>query len=201
MKPMIVASHIISALLHPLILPAIAFFLLLFFDPSLSFSAQLLYYGVAVCFSVITIPLYILWLKQHGAVDSLDITQREQRTTPLLVGAGSYFVGFLVLTLLGAPVLVSGLLWCYATNTLLVTLITRWWKVSVHTTAIGGPLAALLFQFGPFVLPFLMLVPLVGGARVVLNRHTVAQVSVGAGIGLGLTALQLMLLFELPLRL
>jgi membrane-associated phospholipid phosphatase len=124
-------------------------------------------------------------------IESADILVREQRLNPLLVGALSYGLGFVALYLLDAPPLVQGLMFCYATNTLLVVLITRWWKVSVHTTAAGGPLVPFIFQFGLLAAPFLILVPLVGWSRVVLERHTLAQVLVGACIGLGLTAVQL----------
>jgi membrane-associated phospholipid phosphatase len=189
-------AKVISAIFHPLIIPAVAFYLLLFGDAVERFSDTLLYYGIALIFSVLFIPGYIWWLKRRGRVESMDIKVREQRLNPLLVGAASYFLGFMVLLALGAPAIVQGLMFCYATNTLLVVLITRWWKVSVHTTAIGGPIAALFFQFGSVVAPLLVLVPLVGGSRVVLRRHTVAQVLVGAIIGLGLTALQLAFFFS-----
>lgn len=87
-------------------------------------------------------------------------------------------------------------MFCYATNTLLVVLITNWWKVSVHTTAMSGPLVVLAYQFGNVVFPFFGLIPLVGAARLVLKRHTVAQVLVGAAIGVLMTALQIQLLFR-----
>jgi membrane-associated phospholipid phosphatase len=189
-------ARLVSALFHPLLLPAIAFWLLLFFDQRLTLGAQLLFLGVAICFSVVLIPLYIFWLKQRGVVESMDIVVRRQRLNPLLLGALSYFVGFLALSWLDAPYLVQGLMFCYATNTLLVVFITRWWKVSVHTTAISGPLVALLFQFGPLVIPWFALIPFVGASRVILRRHTVAQVLVGAAIGLLLTMLQLKILFR-----
>ncbi|MCG8348083.1 MAG: hypothetical protein MI924_09940, partial [Chloroflexales bacterium] len=152
---------------------------------------QRLFLGVAGCFSVVLIPLYIFWLKQRGGVEAMDSVVRHQRMNPLLLGALSYFVGFLALYWLDAPYLVQGLMFCYATNTLLAALITRWWKVSVHATAISGPLVALRFQFGPLVIPWFVLIPFVGASRVILRRHTVAQVLVGAAIGLLLTTLQL----------
>ena len=79
---------------------------------------------------------------------------------------------------------------------LLAALISRWWKVSVHATAISGPLVALRFQFGPLVIPWFVLIPFVGASRVILRRHTVAQVLVGAAIGLLLTTLQLEIFFR-----
>ena len=109
-------ARLVSALFHPVLLPAIAFWLLLFFDPRLTLGAQRLFLGVAGCFSVVLIPLYIFWLKQRGGVESMDSVVRHQRMNPLLLGALSYFVGFPALYWLDAPYLVQGLMFCYATN-------------------------------------------------------------------------------------
>ena len=189
-------AQIISAIFHPLILPAIAFTILIAADPANDLSRKLIIGTVALIFSVVLVPSYIFWLKSRGIVESTDIIIRQQRINPLAIAITSYFVGFLLLKVLQAPALVQGLMFCYFTNTLLVLLITNWWKVSIHTTAVSGPLTALIYQFGNVVLPFLVLIPLVGASRLILKRHTIAQVIVGAAIGVFLTALQLRLLFS-----
>jgi membrane-associated phospholipid phosphatase len=150
---------------------------------------------VSVLFSCVLIPAYIFYLKKKGSVDSMDINLREQRMNPLILGITSYFIGFLILSALHSPNLVQGLMFCYASNTLLVLFITHRWKVSVHATSISGPLVALTFQFGMVVLPFYILIPIVATSRVILKRHTVGQVIVGSLIGLVLTSLQLRYLF------
>jgi membrane-associated phospholipid phosphatase len=188
-------AQVISAILHPLILPAIAFTLLVIVDPNPDSLHKLIMISVAIVFSVVLVPAYIFFLKHKGVVDSADIVVREQRINPLTMGAVSYFIGFLLLNFIGASSLVQGLMFCYATNTLLVVLITNWWKVSVHTTAISGPLVVLAYQFGSVVLPFFGLIPLVGASRLILKRHTLAQVLVGAAIDILLTALQIQLFF------
>jgi membrane-associated phospholipid phosphatase len=188
-------AQVVSAIFHPLVLPAIAFTALVIADPTQDLFRKLMIEGVAIFFSVILVPAYILFLKRKGLVDSADIIIREQRINPLLMGAASYFIGFLLLKILGASSLIQGLMFCYATNTLLVVLITNWWKVSVHTTAMSGPLVVLAYQFGTLVLPLFGLIPLVGASRLILKRHTVAQVLVGAAIGVLMTALQIQLFF------
>lgn len=188
-------ATLISAIFHPLILPAVAFALLTVPDDTLSSGQKLLIIFVGTFFTCILIPAYILYLKKKGEVDSIDINRREQRMNPLIVGIISYFTGFLILSAMPSPTLVKGLMFCYASNTLLVLVITRWWKVSVHATSISGPLVALTYQFGTAVLPFYILIPIVAASRVILRRHTVGQVTVGSLIGLGLTALQLKYLF------
>ena len=188
-------AKIISAIFHPLILPAIAFTILIAANSADDLSHKLMVGAIALTFSVVLVPGYIFWLKHKGVVDSADIIIREQRINPLAIAIASYFVGFLLLELIQASDIVKGLMWCYATNTLLVLLITNWWKVSIHTTAISGPLTALMYKFGSIIIPFLILIPLVGVSRLILKRHTIMQVIVGAAIGVFLTALQLQILF------
>jgi membrane-associated phospholipid phosphatase len=189
-------AQAISAIFHPLVLPAIAFTILVVTDSTSDVLHKLIVEGVAIVFSVVLLPFYIFFLKRKGVVDSADIIIREQRINPLIMAVVSYFIGFLLLRVVGAPSLIQGLMFCYATNTLIIVLITYWWKVSVHTTAISGPLVALAFQFGSIVFPFFGLIPLVGASRLILKRHTLAQVLVGAAIGVLTTALQLRLFFS-----
>ncbi len=85
---------------------------------------------------------------------------------------------------------------CYASNTLLVMLVAKWWKISVHTTGIAGPLVALAYAFGPVVHSFFLLIIVIGVARVHLKRHTVLQVLVGGALGLLLTYLQFHIFFS-----
>jgi membrane-associated phospholipid phosphatase len=189
-------AQIVSAIFHPLALPAIAFTFLVVADSTHDLPHKLIVEGVAIVFSVILVPAYIFFLKRKGVVDSADITIREQRINPLLMAVVSYFIGFLLLKTVGASGLIQGLMFCYATNTLLIVVITNWWKVSVHTTAISGPLVVLAYQFSSVVFPFFGLILLVGASRLILKRHTFAQVLVGAAIGVLMTALQIRLFFN-----
>ena len=86
-------------------------------------------------------------------------------------------MGFSFLTLFGAPSIVRGLMFCYVTNTIVVLLITRRWKISIHTTAIANPLVAIVVHFGWMMAPILVLVPIVGLARVKMKRHDEWQVA------------------------
>jgi membrane-associated phospholipid phosphatase len=97
-----------------------------------------------------------------------------------------------------APIIIQALMFCYATNTLFVLLITVWWKVSVHTTAASGPLVALTYSFGSLVFPFYLIVPLVGLSRLILKKHTILQVIVGMLIGIIGTAVQVHYGFKVP---
>jgi membrane-associated phospholipid phosphatase len=70
-------------------------------------------------------------------------------------------------------------------------MITRRWKISIHTTGIAGPLVALTYQFGWMLLPLYILIPIVGLARVKMHRHTQLQVVAGGILGVAMTIVQL----------
>ncbi len=189
-------AKLISAALHPLLTPAVGFLMLITTNERLNLTEKVISTVIAVSFSCL-FPIASLWyLLQKGTVESIDVVVREQRPWPLTLASINYFVGFLLLSSVQAPELVQGLMFCYGTNTLVVALITIWWKVSVHTTAMSALLVALTYSFGPWVLPFFLLVSLVGISRVVLNRHTVSQVIIGGLLGLVLTAIQIQLFFQ-----
>ncbi len=154
------------------------------------------HFFTALSFSMIIPFLYIFYLKKKGHLKNVDITERMQRLNPFAFSILSYFAGFFVLGFFDAPLHVQGLMFCYGSNTLLVMLVTRWWKVSVHTTGIAGPLVALTFGFGPMVYTYYPLIILVGLSRIVLKRHTVMQVLAGGLMGLSLTALQFSMFFS-----
>lgn len=186
----------VSDLFHPISNAGIAFFLLTMFTGSNDIVMKTIYFIIALSFSMIIPFLYIFSLKRKGHLETVDITERMQRLNPFAFSILSYFAGFIVLRLADAPLHVQGLMFCYGSNTLLVMLVTRWWKVSVHTTGIAGPLVALTFGFGTVVYPFYSLIILVGLSRIVLKRHTIMQVLAGGLIGLSLTALQFAIFFS-----
>jgi membrane-associated phospholipid phosphatase len=181
----------ISRIFNPLLNPVIAFAILIFSASRLGGAQQMGYFTIATVFSSATIYAYIYYLKHKRVIHSTEFIVREHRINPLTFGVLSYALGFFFLTLFNAPPIVRGLMFCYVTNTIVVLLITRRWKISIHTTAIANPLVAIVYQFGWMALPILGLVPLVGFARVKMGRHDVLQVAAGGLLGILMTALQL----------
>jgi len=191
-------AKLLSTVFNPLLNSTYAFLLLVgTTDVELAVRRKLAIFCIAILFSTVVPIAHVAWLKRRGAVESLDVDQRQRRLWPLIVGILSYAAGYRILVWMQAPPVVVGLMFCYATNTLLVTIITRWWKVSVHATGIAGPVVVLIFRFGWPAVPLYALVPLVAQARVVLGKHTTWQVVVGACIGTFLTAIQLHYLFHI----
>ena len=187
------ASLFVSAVFSPVVLPVFTFSAIVLSEPAagLSPAKKWLIWCVCMLSTTFVVSGYVVYLKVKGLVGNLDLDVREERKKPFLVGLASHIVGFALVYALDAPPLITWLMFCYVTNTLLIQIITRWWKVSVHAAGIGGACVAWAFLFGSVVAPLFALAPIVGISRVVLRKHTVAQVIVGMLIGLCLTAAQL----------
>ncbi|WP_431630820.1 hypothetical protein [Alkalinema pantanalense] len=168
-----------------------AFFLLVITSSELNLWLKILAYSITILFSSLIVFGYVFYLKYLGVIKSTDLSQREERIIPLTVALLSYSLGYVFLTMLKMPMLLRGLMFCYAANTLIILMITRRWKISLHTTGIAGPIVALTYQFGLVMLPFYSLIPIVGMSRVLSKRQQVPQVIAGGLLGLGLTAVQL----------
>lgn len=76
----------------------------------------------------------------------------------------------------------------YAAVTSAIAIISLFWKVSAHSAGIAGPITALIWVYGPFVLPFLFFTVVVGWARWHQKLHTMAQLAGGIIIAILVTA-------------
>lgn len=75
-----------------------------------------------------------------------NIPERSARPRPFVFSIASYLVGFLLLMLTGALLLMSGLMLAYSINTSVMFLVTLFWKISVHAAGVTGPLTFLVFR-------------------------------------------------------
>jgi membrane-associated phospholipid phosphatase len=154
----------------------------------------LLFSATGILFAgIIPVLLTIYWSMLVRNIP-YDIPEKGDRTWLLLMVIGSYGLGALAFFLLQAPWLLTGLMICYCSNTIIVLVINLWWKISVHTMGIAGPMAAVIFAVGLPGLLFLGLLLPVAWSRVYLRRHTLYQVIAGAVLGFVLTGIQLFLM-------
>ncbi len=106
--------------------------------------------------------------------------------TLMLHGANYYFLSKINLPQLYMLFLLSGLI------SLLVTAgITRFWKISMHMTGVGGLMGALLLcalfwavDMRLYIAAVAIVAGLIGSARLQLKAHTPAQIGMGFIAGL-----------------
>ena len=145
--------------------------------------------------SVLPMAIILFWVKRLNT-DS-DISNRTDRYVPLIVGIISYFIGFLICYIFKLDNFLTCLLLCYSINTGVVLLFTTKWKISVHTTSLSGPVAALILLLGPFGAIFGLIYPVLIWSRVLLEKHTISQAISGGVQGFFLTVLEMYLFMNI----
>jgi membrane-associated phospholipid phosphatase len=137
----------------------------------------------AAFFTAIGPMLYVLWCYATDRIADLDMSVRSERESIFGAFIAFYFAGTIVMWYSHAPMLLVATMAGYTFNTVIVGFITRWWKISTHAIGITAPLVVLAAHYGPAPLPFFVLIPLVGWARVYLKAHTLLQVIAGTALG------------------
>ncbi len=145
--------------------------------------------------SILPMAIIMHWARKLDT--DKDISNKEDRFIPLIVGVVSYFIGFLIALILGVSNFLIVLILCYTVNTFIVMLITIKWKISIHTTGLTGPVAALIMLLGPIGALFGLLYPILIWSRFTLKKHTMAQAIAGGVFGLIMTVLEAYLYMNL----
>jgi len=172
--------------------------ILSFENGSFDFSKFIVLELISLVFSsLLPLAIILFWAKKLNT--DRDISNRSDRYIPLIVGIVSYFIGFLICLFLNLDNFLTLLLLCYSVNTGVVLLFTTQWKISVHTTGLSGPVAALILLLGPIGSLLGILYPMVIWSRVLLKKHTLSQAICGGVQGFFLTVLEMSILFILAI--
>jgi len=139
--------------------------------------------------TILPISIIAFFAKKYNNADKLDVYKKEERFLPLICGVLSYFLGVALLYLVGAPLLATVLMLCYALVTGAIFLITPYWKISIHSCGVIGPSMGLAAAFWPWGLLYFLLLPPVIWSRYVLQKHTPLQLVMGAVVGFVITAI------------
>lgn len=186
-------AKVISGFGSPMILAFPTFIILLVATNPPSLPLLLL---MALLFGSVFPMLVIYLMYKLGKVGDLDVTDRSERRAPFVVSILVYAIGTIIMFALNAPAIVSALMFCYTTNTLVTFLISLHWKISVHAVGVAGPFTCLVHFFGWPYIPLLLLIVPIGWSRVELKAHTLTQVVAGFLLSIAMTWAQLVLLFQ-----
>jgi membrane-associated phospholipid phosphatase len=181
------AATVVTHLFNPAVVAAFTFLLLLQIDNNLS------PLFVAVCLTFGTfVPLAIIYLlSKRGLISDFFVSKKNERAKPFAGAILSYLAGSLTLCLFKAPPIITALMLCYGGNTLVMMLITRRWKISVHASGIAGPTTVLIESLGAWASVFFAFLVPVAWARLRLNAHTPTQILAGALVTVAATWVQL----------
>lgn len=143
-----------------------------------------LWFGLLAAMFVCVLPLaYVLVMVKLGRVTDHHVSDRRQRPALLLMTLASVLVGLLVLHSLSGPVGVTVMIIALIGGIGVLAVVSAFWKMSGHASALSAAVVIAILMFGPAWLPLLLLVPAVGWSRLVLRAHTLAQVIAGSLFG------------------
>ena len=189
------SASVISLVFNPAVTAAFTFLILLY--PLQRVQPFLLLMAICITFGTM-VPLVMMYqLTKRGLISDFNVSERQERTRPLVGAAVSYLAGGGALLLLRAPTIINALMLCFACNTAIMLLITLRWKISIHASGIAGPTTALIYSIGTWAAVFFILLIPVGWARVQLKAHTPWQIFAGALVAAIATWLQLKIYFSI----
>lgn len=111
------------------------------------------------------------------------VPDRRQRHMPLLVGLVCIATASVLLSVVRAPRELIALVLSQLVGLIVVMAVTRFWKISVHSSAAGGFVGILVAIYGLWAVLGVLPLALVAWSRTVLDAHTWPQVIVGAASG------------------
>lgn len=153
-----------------------------------------LIFGIGATFGFILPIIFFVILRVKGKVADVDATIKEERTLPYIAGIILASAAFGVASYFSLDYVVQAMWLSYASNTIILIIINKYWKISAHAIGNFSP-TAILYYLNPFLA--VLLVPillLILWSRLELKKHTPAQLIAGAIFGFGSTLGQLFIL-------
>jgi hypothetical protein len=142
--------------------------------------------GLCILFSIGVPAAYISWQVYKGNITDIHVRMREQRKGPFRAGMAGLGILVILLWMIGGPLRLTQLSGLLFAQSFLFEMISRSWKISMHTSVLAACLAGCIELAGWSNASLLTIVPLCW-ARHHRGRHTWGQAFGGAALGYGLT--------------
>ena len=138
-------------------------------------------YSILVC---VTPILFVAWRVHGGKISDLHMKERHERIIPFAISIVCAILAWEVLRLMNAPFVLPLIAAVTLAELVVMLVITFAWQISMHAMSISVAVVATGIVFGAApALAVSPLLPIVGAARLRLERHTLAQVVAGALVG------------------
>ena len=191
-KNIILAARVVSMVFTPFYLPVVGLVALFFLSYlSLMPVAYKLQVLTLVYFFTILLPTVLIHLyRKYQGWNLIELGHKERRMVPYVISILCYFFCVYIMDMLHIPHFMGTIVSAALAIQIVCALINVWWKISTHTSAIGG-VAGALFVFGEFfgfnpiwwLCLVLMLAGILGTSRMILRQHSLSQVVAGFLVG------------------
>lgn len=172
-------AKIISVVFEPFSVSFVALFLIVL-SLNLKLDEKIIWFSTAVLLGGLPPLLVLIYEKKTGKIHDWFMTNRLERRDVQLAWFFGSALFLVVAYLFTAPRLLLALATTLLLISLLITVATLYWKVSVHMVGVSLFVLLLLLVFSASFLWAASFIALVAWARVRLGAHTLSQVTVGS---------------------
>jgi membrane-associated phospholipid phosphatase len=135
---------------------------------------------ISIAISVLPVFTVVVYLVRHQKLDGIFVNPRRQRNKVYLLASACAVVGCVLLSYLGAPMLLVATFVAGLVAIVIFMGINLMWKISLHTAFVAASVTVLIIVYGTAGAPTTVLLPPVAWARIELEHHSPAQVATGA---------------------
>ena len=202
-KNIILTARVMSMVFTPFYLPIVGLLSLFFLSylslMPLGYKLQVL---TLVYFFTILLPTVLIHLyRKYNGWNLIELGHKERRMVPYVISILCYFFCVYIMDMLHIPHFMGTIVSAALAIQIVCALVNVWWKISTHTSAIGGVAGALfvfgeLFAFNPiwWLCLVFILAGMLGTSGMILRQHSLAQVVAGFLVGLVCSVLGLLYL-------
>jgi hypothetical protein len=139
--------------------------------------------GIAFLSVLPSIPI-LLMARREGL--DFEVPEKSRRSIFFLLAILSYAAGALIYHTTDSRAMFA-LCIAYVIATSTITVINRFWKISVHTTGSAGLVTAMVWVLGPWMLPLFLLTMATIMVRMRMGAHDLKQLGAGAVLAIAIT--------------
>ncbi len=172
-------ARVTSNILHPVV-TGIALIIIVSFASAASVFDAVKWALIVIALSILPLFLALIYLVRSKKVDSYSANIRTQRTRLYILAAALSGVGSIIFHFLAAPLELTALFIAGFMSIVIFLLINLRWKLSNHTASIAALAMVAIILYGFWMVPIVVLIPLVVWARAELGSHSLAQGIAGA---------------------
>jgi len=182
-------ANITSIIFHPVFIPLYAVFIIFNSGTLFSYIPETIknFSYIIVIVSTILMPISVLpLLKFQKIISSYKLNDRRERIIPMILSVIFFFMGFFLISKIPMTNILQSFYKAMMIVVLGVAIISLYWKISMHMSAIGGLCATVLFVYSQYLgghiywtLAIIIITGLLGSSRLLLGRHTPTQVYTG----------------------
>lgn len=186
-------AQLVSVLFHPLLMPVYGL-LIIFTCPALygylPFQVKKIILFIVIINNVLIPLMMITYFRFRNLISTWTIGNRKERILPLVTTTMFYAFTVYLIYRFHIPLFIKSFIICSAALVLAVTIITFWFRISLHATACGAITALVMilsFRMQISLTWMLIVVILVSGlvmsSRLWLKAHTPSEIWAGFLLG------------------